>query len=234
MFLLQPMNLHYLNRYNNFIGALKEQTIDGYYELHHIIPKSSGGSNAKSNLIALTARQHYIAHWMLWKAYGENMTRAFFMMSSVGRYERVNSKTYDKARIEYSKQVKIQMANRPNVPKFTLEHREKLSLAKKGSKLSDDTKDKLRKSSLGRKASDATKLKISESKKGIATRGTGWKQSEATISKIGQAQVGALNHMYGKKHSMETKMKMKESHKNQAYLQWLSEGNTPTPADVTP
>ena len=78
-----------------------------------------------------------------------------------------------------------------------------------------------------------SKLKISESKKGIATRGTGWKQSEATISKIGQAQVGALNHMYGKKHSMETKMKMKESHKNQAYLQWLSEGNTPEPAEVT-
>ncbi len=177
------MNLHYLNRYNNFIGALKEQTIDGYYELHHIIPKSSGGSNAKSNLIALTARQHYIAHWMLWKAYGENMTRAFFMMSSIGRYERVNSKTYDKARIEYSEQVKIQMTIRPNVPKFTPEHREKLSLAKKGSKLSDDTKEKIRLKSLGRKLTEETKMKISNTK-------------------------------------------------NQAYLQWLSEGNTPEPADV--
>lgn len=198
------MNLHYLNRYNKFIDALKEQTIDGYYELHHIIPKSSGGSNDKSNLIALTARQHYIAHWMLWKAYGENMTRAFFMMSSVGRYERVNSKTYDKARKEYSEQVKLQMANKPNVPAFTEEHRQKLSLAKRGKKLSEETKEKLRLSRLGSKASEETKRKISESKKGIATRGSGWKHSE------------------------ETKMKMKQT---QAYLAWLDEGNTPLPPD---
>ena len=161
----QPMNPHYLNRYNKFIDALKEQSIDGYYELHHIIPKSSGGSNDKSNLIALTARQHYIAHWMLWKAYGENMTRAFFMMSSVGRYERVNSKTYDKARKEYSEQVKLQMANKPNVPAFTKEHREKLSNAKKGTKLSESTKEKLRQLTLGRKLSEETKMKISNTKR---------------------------------------------------------------------
>lgn len=159
------MNLHYLNRYNKFIGALKEQTIDGYYELHHIIPKSSGGSNDKSNLIALTARQHYIAHWLLWKAYGGNLARAFFMMSSVGRYQRVNSKTYDKARKDYSEQVKIQMANKPNVPKFTPEHREKLRQAKLGRKLSEETKEKLRLAGLGRKLSDEIKLKISETKR---------------------------------------------------------------------
>lgn len=159
------MNLHYLNRYNKFIDALKEQTIDGYYELHHIIPKSSGGSNDKSNLIALTARQHYIAHWLLWKAYGGNLARAFFMMSSVGRYQRVNSKTYDKARKDYSEQVKIQMAKKPNVPKFTPEHREKLRQAKLGRKLSEETKEKLRLAGLGRKLSDEIKLKISETKR---------------------------------------------------------------------
>lgn len=159
------MNLHYLNRYNKFIGALKEQTIDGYYELHHIIPKSSGGSNDKSNLIALTARQHYIAHWLLWKAYGGNLARAFFMMSSVRRYQRVNSKTYDKARKDYSEQVKIQMANKPNVPKFTPEHREKLRKAKLGRKLSEETKEKIRLKSLGRKLTEETKMKISIIKK---------------------------------------------------------------------
>jgi len=170
------MNLHYLNRYNKFIGALKAQTIDGYYELHHIIPKSSGGSNDKSNLVALTARQHYIAHWMLWKAYGENMTRAFFMMSSVGRYERVSSKTYDKARKDYSAQVKIQMANKPNIPKFTLEHREKLRQAKLGRKLSEETKEKIRQSRLGKKMSKEFCKKVSEAKKGKSNGRLGYKQ----------------------------------------------------------
>jgi hypothetical protein len=170
------MNLHYLNRYNKFICALKAQTIDGYYEIHHIIPKSSGGSNDKSNLIALTARQHYIAHWMLWKAYGENMTRAFFMMSSVGRYERVSSKTYDKARKDYSEQVKIQMANKPNIPKFTLEHREKLRQAKLGRKLSEETKEKIRKYRLGKKMSKEFCQKVSEAKKGKSNGRLGYKQ----------------------------------------------------------
>jgi hypothetical protein len=170
------MNLHYLNRYNKFIDALKEQTIDGYYELHHIIPKSSGGSNDKSNLVALTARQHYIAHWLLWKTYGGNLSRAFFMMSSVGRYQRVNSKTYDKARKDYSVQVKIQMANKPNIPKFTLEHRDKLRQAKLGTKRSEETKEKIRKSRLGKKMSKEFCQKVSEAKKGKSNGRLGYKQ----------------------------------------------------------
>jgi hypothetical protein len=36
-----------------------------YQEAHHIIPKSLGGSNHKTNLINLTAREHFIAHLLL-------------------------------------------------------------------------------------------------------------------------------------------------------------------------
>ena len=39
------------------------------YELHHIIPASLGGSNDESNLVLLTYREHYIAHWLLTKIY---------------------------------------------------------------------------------------------------------------------------------------------------------------------
>jgi hypothetical protein len=38
--------------------------------------------------------------------------------------------------------------------------------------------------------------------------------------------------MHGKKHSMETRMKMKEAHaKRQAYLAWVAEGGQVLPAD---
>ena len=63
---------------------------------------------------------------------------------------------------------------------------------------------------------------MSEGLKGKATRGTGWQQSQETRNKIRQAQVGASNHMYGRKHSMETIMKMKEAHRLR---------HTPEPAD---
>jgi hypothetical protein len=37
----------------------------GYKEVHHIIPRSLGGTNDKLNLVALTGREHYIAHLLL-------------------------------------------------------------------------------------------------------------------------------------------------------------------------
>lgn len=36
-----------------------------YYEKHHIIPKCVGGTNKKSNLVKLSARQHYLCHLLL-------------------------------------------------------------------------------------------------------------------------------------------------------------------------
>jgi len=217
-------NQHHLVRYNNFISALKGQVVEGYSEKHHIVPRSHGGSNKKDNLIALTPRQHFIAHRMLWKAYGGSMTRAFFLMSKANKYGQVGSKTYAMAREEYSKQVVIQMTGKAAQGKFDAEHRAKLSQAKLGTKISDATKAKISAFQTGRKASEETKKKISKAKRGISTRGTGWQQSQETRNKIGQAQVGALNHMHGKKHSMETRMKMAEAHR-------LRKLNTPLPAD---
>jgi hypothetical protein len=153
------------NRYLKFVESLKSQVIDGYCEVHHIIPKSLGGTNAKDNLIKLTPRQHYIAHWMLWKALGGVAGRSFFMMSNFGKYGKVNSKTYGLARKDYSEQVKIQMAIRPNRPAFTPEHRDKLRQAKLGKPLSAEHRANVSKARLGRKLSKETKMKISITKK---------------------------------------------------------------------
>lgn len=40
-----------------------------FVEKHHIIPKSEGGDNSSDNLVNLTAREHYIAHLLLYKIY---------------------------------------------------------------------------------------------------------------------------------------------------------------------
>ena len=157
-------NQHYYSRYEKFIASLQGQRIEGYCELHHIIPRSFGGSDDKSNLVALTARQHYVAHWILAKACGGSAARAFYMMSNFGKYGSVNSTTYENARKEYSKLVSVQMKNRPPMV-FTPEHREKLRQAKLGTKLSEETKKKVGAAQIGRKLSEETKRKISETKK---------------------------------------------------------------------
>lgn len=48
-----------------------------YCEWHHIIPRCCNGSNEKSNLVLLTAREHYIAHLLLRKMHPENQGLAY-------------------------------------------------------------------------------------------------------------------------------------------------------------
>lgn len=48
-------------------GSNQKTSKDFKYEKHHIIPKSLGGTNNKSNLVNLTYREHYLAHLLLIK-----------------------------------------------------------------------------------------------------------------------------------------------------------------------
>lgn len=91
--------MSYIGRYNKFIESLKDQEVSDIMEVHHIVPKSMGGTNDKSNLIKLTPRQHYIAHWMLWKAYGGKMAQAFFFFNNYHE-KRISSKAYEQLRSE--------------------------------------------------------------------------------------------------------------------------------------
>ena len=44
--------------YDRLVQNAKERNVvDGYVEVHHIIPKSHGGSDDNSNLVKLTARE---------------------------------------------------------------------------------------------------------------------------------------------------------------------------------
>jgi hypothetical protein len=58
----------YTRWYYNIVKTAKSRTITGYTEKHHIIPKSCGGDNSKGNLVALTAKEHFICHLLLTKA----------------------------------------------------------------------------------------------------------------------------------------------------------------------
>jgi hypothetical protein len=72
-----PHNTHHLKRYVRFVQDCvnhNQNLSDVYVEKHHICPKSlfPQYSNIKLNLwnsCVLTARQHFIAHWILSKVY---------------------------------------------------------------------------------------------------------------------------------------------------------------------
>ena len=59
--------------------------VDGYTEIHHIIPTSEGGADTDDNKVILTAREHFMVHWLLYKDTPHISSRAtaFCMMCNV-------------------------------------------------------------------------------------------------------------------------------------------------------
>lgn len=114
----------YSKWYNNLIHkAQLRGSIQGYKETHHIIPRSFGGDNIKSNVVQLTAREHYIAHALLWKMkfegiYGSKMAFAFntFINKMTTKERGVNhtytisSRMYETFRKHYSQMLKEKYA----------------------------------------------------------------------------------------------------------------------------
>lgn len=102
--------MDYKKIHNNIIDkrrALGDPS--GYSELHHIIPKSLGGSDAAINLIRLTAREHFLVHFLLWKMQTEivakrKMAKAFNFMASAGAGQQryFNSRLYEASRKDRS------------------------------------------------------------------------------------------------------------------------------------
>lgn len=58
--------MNYEKRYHDIISSRvnlkREKSANFYFELHHILPKSLGGTNAADNLVLLTPKEHFICH----------------------------------------------------------------------------------------------------------------------------------------------------------------------------
>jgi len=113
----------YSRWYEALVTKAQNRTIDGYVEKHHIIPRCFGGNDGKANLVSLTAREHYIAHALLWKmkfagVHGSKMAFAFNtfinkMTTKVrGEYHTytISSRMYETFRKEYSTLLKEKFA----------------------------------------------------------------------------------------------------------------------------
>ena len=90
-----------------------ENRLVGYFEKHHIQPKSLGGTNNKENLVKLTAREHFICHWLLVKMYNKGtiernkMLCALWKMRSISNTHKryINARAYEALRIEFAKMI---------------------------------------------------------------------------------------------------------------------------------
>ena len=165
-------------QYNNITENAKTRSLDGYKERHHIIPRSLGGSDDKENLVDLTAREHFICHWLLIKMYsGESKAKMVYALNGMkrnGQYTRryetkITSRVYENLKKEFSLVHSATMKGRPahnkGVP-ATEEQKEKNKLAAIGKKMSPESIAKGVAKRLGQKRTNEQKAKISQSLKG--------------------------------------------------------------------
>lgn len=172
---------------------------DCYVERHHIVPRSEGGTNDISNLVNLTAREHFIAHLLLARIYNDK--QMWFALNAM-----VNLKCNENRKFKYNSRLfehaRIMMIKMAKGTKFSNEHREKISKSKIGKKLSEQTKLKM---SLSRKG------KHLGFKKGNVPWNKGKHHSIQTRNKISNSLVGHVPINKGSSLSIQIKSKISKS-----------------------
>ena len=198
--------MDYKKHYDRLISTRKllnrEKGKGIYYEKHHIIPKCCGGLNNKQNLILLTAKEHYVAHYLLIKIYGGELKNklyyAFWRMIKGSEIKKIlSANQYEKHRIEF---IKNQIGY-----KHSEETKRKIGEKGKGRICSEETKNKMSKKHKGKNLSVSARKKLSDLLK-ENKRCLGFKYSEEAKEK-----------MKLRTHSEETKKKISEKNKNRIF-----------------
>ena len=115
--------MDYNKIYDNLVHSRKRlnrsKKDSTYYELHHIIPICLDGcKKCKENLVLLTAREHFLAHWLLSRIYSNNekIQYAFWCMCIAINNEQsrkiFSSIAYQEARVNYSAIQSKKLTNR--------------------------------------------------------------------------------------------------------------------------
>jgi hypothetical protein len=187
--------MNYKKHYENLISihGLKNKPKQGYYERHHVLPKSMGGSDEENNLVYLSARCHYLAHYLLFKIHRNQQTSCAFWYMSISNRYKINSISYQVAR-EHA-------AKFNSEKRLTKEHKEILvncNRARKNKPLKPHVKEKYReniiKLNTGRKLTESHKeaIRLSNSKR------KGKRLSEEHKNNISKSIKNVSNHKFEK------------------------------------
>ncbi len=228
----------YWKIYNQIIDkALSENRSkkNAYYENHHIVPRSIRPDleKDKNNQVLLTAREHYICHYLLTKfttgVNNDKMIYSFHLMqfSQYGQRKIFNSLLYEKNKIKMSnlrKGKKLPESQIKNMLKSRKKYFENGGVAPMK----------------GKKHSEETKKRMSESRK--TTLGNGYveiygpvdayiRRDKLKKSMKKRDQSGSKNPMYNKKHTQKCKNEMSKNMKR--YKKLYPQNNNKNPNSKT-
>ena len=198
--------MNYRRIYNELImRGWRRTNLYGYCEKHHIIPKCIGGGNEVSNIVKLTAEEHFIAHLLLTRMYPDEykLARAVIFMKDRNKgFTARNNKMFGELR----RKAAIQN-----------------SISSKRENLSPETRKRMSEGCKLRVRSKETILKIAQSKKG-SKLSTKAKENMSKAQKLrhklnplspeSKLKISMANK--GRKHTEETRKNMSEAGKRRA------------------
>lgn len=182
----------YTALYTLLTTRAKGRVRTAYTERHHIVPQSLGGSNDKDNLVDLTAREHFICHWLLIKmTEGEDRSKMLYALNGMragNRFQQryssaITARVYEKYRIEHAANHSLTMKGKtpPN----------------KGRQMSDEQKQLLRERA---KANHLSGVYGTESQQKRIAKVTGQKRTEETRKKMSIAHTGVVKGPQSEEH----------------------------------
>ena len=165
---METINNKYKVWHDNIIAKAKNRILEGYKEIHHIIPRCVGGNNSKDNLVSLTAKEHFIIHMLLCKfTTGVAKQKMYFAFNAMCSYKSPN-KTH-KVTSRIAQKLRLEFVNLLTGKKASKETIAKLSKMRKGKKHSKEHVEKIRLANLGKKFTEEHKRKLSIIKIGKPT-----------------------------------------------------------------
>ena len=201
MFLDNKYKELYFKIINRSIG----RTLNCYTEDHHIIPRSMGGTDESFNLVALTAKEHYVCHLLLVKfTFGDSkskMAKAVWMMKGKNNRENYSSKMYAKlqelcsleqsnrslemwSNKEFRNEMILKKIGRVNSEFTKIKMSESAKLRHKMNPLSEESKASMRQKLTGRILSEEQKAAIKLSSIGIKKPGTSEKLKGRILDEV--------------------------------------------------
>ncbi len=226
------LNNKYTYWYYDIINqALLRNSLIGYIETHHIIPNCFyiinrskgkrpgwlvGNPNEHTNKVKLTAREHFICHWLLTKM---TLGKPYHLMNNALAALQMKDKNQDRiyTSIQYER---IRIAN--------IEVAKNNNLFRNYKSLTNEQKLHLSEINIGKKMAQKTKDKISATTKGRPSHLKGKKLSEEHKHKISENHA---KNFLGKHHSAETKIKISKANTGK---KWFNNGTINLTANVAP
>ena len=170
----------YAKAYDAIINRRRADPATEYIERHHVLPKSLGGSDDSSNLVAVTMREHFICHKLLVKmttGYAKHqmvIALKATIMNSPARGKYFTSREYQRLRDSFKQAMRLVMVGKNVGKKRTEEQKLAISLKSTGRYHTEESKQLMSEKRLqretqpwtGKEHAPETKARISAGNKG--------------------------------------------------------------------